>query len=113
MGLYKDCDISALSLDDAIAQTPETETGQKDVFVYRDSEWLSGIWNNPQKPNAFPLKLMSLADFHGLRVSKTKRNKRVGLDVAKVNQTIPGDYDVLCSALRQLPENDTADKVDY
>ena len=113
MGLYKDCDISAISLDDAIAQTPETETGQKDVLVYRKFEWLSGIWNNPQKPNAFPLKLSSVADFHGLRVSRAKRNTRVGLDVAKAKQTIPGDYDVLCSALRQLPKIDAAEIGDY
>lgn len=113
MGWYKDCNVSAASIEAAIALTPESDAGQKNLLVYREMEWLSGLWNNPAKPNAFPMTLTSVADFHGLRVSAAKRKSRNGLDEAKVKQTIHGDYDVLDQALALLRPEDGEDGTGY
>jgi hypothetical protein len=101
---YKDSNIDALSVADAVAQTPETEYGQKALLVYRDAEWLSGLWNNPAKgKSGSELNLHSVADFHGTPVSAAKRATRPGLGVARQSQTIPGDLQVLGQALLELP----------
>lgn len=113
MGWYKDCNIAADSIDAAIALTPESDAGQKHLFVYREMEWLWGLWNNPAKPHAYPMKLSSVADFHGTRVSAAKRRSRGGLDVAKAKQTIPGDYDMLDQALALLSEDDGGEDSDF
>lgn len=113
MGWYKDCNITAGSIDAAIALTPESDAGQKHVLVYREMEWLWGLWNNPTKPHAYPMKLSSVADFHGTRVSAAKRRSRGGLDVAKEKQTIPGDYAVLDEALALLSEDSDSAGADY
>lgn len=112
-GLYTDYSFKADSIDDALALTPETDGGQKNVLLYRGAEWLSGLWNNPAKPNAFPMELMSVADFQGTRVSAEKLRTRAGLDVATGKQTIPGDYCILEQALRLLTPHDDDDGVDY
>jgi hypothetical protein len=113
LGWYKDCSLAAESLDAAIASTPESEAGQKRVLIYRGVEWLDGLWNNPIKPDAYPMTLSSLADFHGTRTSAGKRKSRGGLNVAKRNQTIPGDYDVLDEALALLTPADGKSGCDY
>jgi len=112
-GLYSDYSFTADSIDAAIVATPETEGGQKHVLVYRNAEWLSGLWNNPAKPNAFPMQLSSVADFFGTRVSAAKLRTRAGLDMAKGKHTIPGDYGVLEQALRLLTPHDADNGVDY
>lgn len=106
-GWYKDCNITANSLEEAIAVTPESEAGQKMILLYRDIEWLDGIWNNPAKPNAFPLNLGSVADFHGIRASKAKIETRSNLESVLEKQTIQGDYDILEQALALLTTHDT------
>lgn len=113
MGCYKDCNIAADSIGAAIALTPESDGGQKSVLVYREMEWLWGLWNNPSKPHAYPLELSSVADFHGTRVSAAKRRSRNGLDIAKAKQTIPGDYDVLGQTLALLSDDDGGEGSDY
>ncbi|MFT3960963.1 hypothetical protein [Propionivibrio sp.] len=113
MGWYKDCNITADSIDAAIALTPESDAGQKHVLVYREMEWLSGLWNNPAKPHAYPMELSSVADFHGTRVSVAKRRSRGDLEVAQAKQTIPGDYDVLDQALALLSSSDGGTNSDY
>ncbi|WP_341744673.1 hypothetical protein [Azonexus hydrophilus] len=113
MGWYKDCNIAADSIDAAIALTPESDAGQKHVLVYRQMEWLWGLWNNPAKPHAYPMELSSVADFHGTRVSAAKRRSRGELEVAKAKQTIPGDYDVLDQALALLSPDDGGTGTDY
>lgn len=103
---YKDCNIEASSLETAIAMTPQTKTGQKIVLIYRSNEWLSGIWNNPSKPNAYPMHLTSVADFYGIRVSRAKRKTRSGIDLVIKNQTLGGDDVVLKQALALLQPTD-------
>jgi hypothetical protein len=95
LGLYKESDLTADTLDSALAMTPETDHGQKQVMIYRDMEWFHGIWNNPSKPDSIPFRMSSVADFHGSRVSKAKRGSRSGLEMARQKQTIPGDYTIL------------------
>ncbi len=116
MGWYKECNIEADSLDAAIAAAPETENGQKGILIYRDAEWLNGIWNSPMKHQHCGLSLSSVADFHGIRTSTAKRNSRTGIDVARQKQTIAGDYSVLDRALDFLdflsPEN-VGEKVNH
>jgi hypothetical protein len=111
IAMYKESNVEAGSLELAIAQTPETEHGQKEVLVYRDNEWLWGIWNNPAKTSwaSDELRLMSVADFHGTRISEAKRDSRVGLDIARTNQTLPGGYEVLEAALDKLDGQDGDD----
>jgi hypothetical protein len=105
MSWYKDSNIDAPSLDDAIAMTPETVRGQKALLLYRDAEWLTGLWNNPDKhPSSSGPCLSSVADFHGTRVSAAKRATRAGLAVARESQTIQGDSQVLGAALALLPK---------
>lgn len=105
MRWYKESNISAVSLDAACAQTPESAGGQKEVIVYRGDEWLFGIWNNPDKRATWAtwpqpaMSLSSIADFHGSRVSKSKLAKRPGLDGVKGAQTVQGDCKVLEQAL--------------
>lgn len=115
----KAANIDAASLDDAIASAPETQHGQKYVVPYRDHEWLWDIWNNPSHPGRVPavagLHLTSIADFHGTRVSAVKRTTRSGLSVVRAGKTIPGDYDVLETALFRFQERQlrARDKQDY
>lgn len=96
-GWYKDTNIDALSLQDAITQTPETHAGQKTVVLYRNNEWLSGIWNNPEK--GYPeFEMSSVADFYGTPVSKAKKESRSDITNVRDIKTIDGDYSVLMSA---------------
>lgn len=113
-GWYKESNISANSIDAAIAMTPESDAGQKEVLVYREMEWLSGMWNNPSKPHFYPLVLSSVADENGFRVSKAKRDSRVGLGIARAKQTIPGDYAALDKAIEPLtPADGSGENIDY
>lgn len=107
MSWYKDSNLDAASLDEAVASTPETDVGQKEVLIYREGEWLWGLWNNPAKhENAESLHLSSVADFHGTRVSAAKRATRVGLDGVRANKTLRGDCAVLTKALALLGHGD-------
>lgn len=105
-GWFKDSNISAESLEAAISMTAESPGGQKFVLLYRDIEWLSGIWNNPEKASllAGSLNLTSVADFHGTRVSKAKRATRPGLVEVRKNVVIPGSYPALRAALDLLTD---------
>lgn len=100
----KESNIDAASLADAIASTPESSVGHKDVFVYRGNEWLWGIWKNPARSkcraDTFPagVELTSVADLHGTRVSREKRAKRPGLESLRANQVLVGSYPVLEAA---------------
>jgi hypothetical protein len=113
--------ITAASLDTAIANSPETSAGQKFVFLYRNNEWLWGIWNNPDHPDRQDvsehvrgLRLMSVADFHGTRVSAAKRATRSGLDEVRSNMALAGPYEVLEAAIEQLNGSPrSADTQDY
>lgn len=103
MSWYKESNIDAANLDEALASTPESESGQKEVLIYRDGEWLMGLRNNPEKHKSGDgLHLTSVADFHGTRVSAAKRKTREGLDAVRNRQTIPGDSAVLKEALGLL-----------
>lgn len=100
---YKDSNVDADSLADALIATSESAARQKEVMVYRGAEWLWGIWNNPEKyPDSAGLHLSSVADFHGTRVSISKLATRVGLEAVRDNQTIKGDCTVLEEALARL-----------
>ncbi len=105
-GWFKDSDINAESLEAAISMTAESPGGQKFVVLYRDIEWLSGIWNNPEKDSllAGSFNLTSVADFHGTRVSKAKRASRPGLVEVRKNMVIPGSYPALRAALNLLTD---------
>lgn len=107
MSWYKESNIDAASLDEAVAATPETDVGQKEVLIYREGEWLWGLWNNPAKhERAEALHISSVADFHGTRVSAAKRATRVGLDGVRANKTLRGDCTVLAEALALLRSGD-------
>lgn len=110
MGLYNEGPLRAESLADAIAQAPATEAGQKAVLLYRGMEWWHGLWT--QGDDA-PLSLSSMADFYGIRSSGAKRQTRKGLDIARNQQTIPGDYAVLEQALDLLPADELILDDDY
>ncbi|MFX7918729.1 hypothetical protein ABTK44_21465, partial [Acinetobacter baumannii] len=45
LGWFKESEIAASDLEQALAATPQTDAGQKFVLLYRTDEWLSGIWN--------------------------------------------------------------------
>jgi len=103
---YKESNIAPCLLEEAIAMTPETDAGQKSVLLYRDDEWVHGLWNNPKKSSVLSgIEFTSIADYHGTRVSAAKRESRAGIGEAILNQTLPGDYSVLESAI-QLIDND-------
>lgn len=105
-GGYKETSIDAASLTEAIETSPESTTGQKFVLVYRQDEWLHGLWNNPlNHRDASPMQLASVADCYGTRISTAKRQARAGLDHARTHQTMVGDYAVLLHALSLLPEH--------
>lgn len=107
---YKDSNIDAASLDEAIAATPGTEMGQKAVMLYRGFEWFEGLWSDPKTSQyGGGLHLQSVADFYGTRVSAAKRATRTGLDVARQSQTIAGDPTILWKALRKLPLHERPD----
>jgi len=102
---YKEANIDAPSLEAAIASSPETEQGQKNLLLYRDNEWLETIWTNPLTwghPGAGELHWTSVPDFHGTRASAAKRATRPGLDVVRQCQTLAGDAEVLLTALEQF-----------
>lgn len=104
---YKDGNIQAESLTAAIEATPETSVGQKEVLIYRENEWFWGIWTTPEKRHtAEYLHLMSVADFHGTRVSAAKLKTRPGLETLHQIQTIPGDSIWLAEALDLLRPTD-------
>src|SRR6185437_925447 len=107
MGWYKDYNITAESLDAAIAMAPETDAGQKAVLLYRSSEWLFGHWHNPTKSNPLTMELTSVADFHGTRVSASKRKARSNIEPARDMKTLAGDWSVLDNVLGVLAESAT------
>lgn len=107
--LYKESNIEAQSLGAAITSTPETLGGQKYVYLYRDNEWLFGIWNNPSKPKSFPFSLNSIADIHGTRASDAKRQSRQDLDIVRKNITLAGNYDELLSAIAMSESSNSDD----
>jgi hypothetical protein len=109
---HKEGDVIADSLDAAMKATPQSPQGQKYALVYRDNEWWFGIWNDPNKdsPLAGSFILTSLADFHGLRTSKAKRDSRGGLDIVREKQTLAGNYALLDEAIAMLPDIDRKDK---
>ncbi len=98
LGWFKESEIAAGDLEEALKATPQTDSGQKFVLLYRVDEWLSGIWN-ADRPAGERINLTSLADFHGLPVSLMKKRRRADLEQACDNQTIKGDYDALVRAL--------------
>jgi hypothetical protein len=103
----KHSNIDAISLEEAIASSPETKHGQKYVFVYRNGEWMWDIWNNPTIPGKvnYGLDLHSIADFHGTRVSAEKLKRRGGLDSVRAEKTLEGEYSMLEDAIRLLSGN--------
>jgi hypothetical protein len=106
LSTYKERNLDAASLASAIAQMPETEAGQNHVLLYRGNEWFSGLWTNPEKSRRHGegLDLHSVADFHGVRVSRAKFASRAGLSTAREKQTLVGDYAVLKQALERIHE---------
>lgn len=110
LGCYKERDLKAGSLEEAIAMTPETPQGQKRVLLYKDGQWLSGIWNREQGDSLSSSRLRSIADFAGTRVSKKHKSMRDGLSTVRASQTERGDYGVLLEAVRLIhgvdPEED-------
>ncbi|WP_321967095.1 hypothetical protein [Burkholderia cepacia] len=99
----KERNIDASTIDEALLNSPESAHGQKFVLVYRDNEWLWGIWNNPNKggPLAGSFHLTSVCDFHGTRASRAKREKRLGLE--RVRETaLTGDYGSLNASLHMI-----------
>lgn len=100
---FKDRNIDSSDLEELAAAMPETDAGQKSVLIYRDAEWLSGLWNNPSRGGFSPgLHLSSVADFHGTRVSAAKRATRSGLDAVRRVQTVKGDCAALQEAVNEL-----------
>ncbi len=108
-GWYKKQNIDSDSLADAISATPQNGTRFKYIVIYRDGEWLDGKSFDPNAEYGQilggELKLKSVADFHGTRVSAVKLCRRHGLDAVRSAQTIRGEYGVLkkAFALFDLP----------
>lgn len=104
-GWWKDADIDAGSLQEAIATTPTTDAGQKAVVLYRGHEWLSGHWN-ADSPVSFgeagEHALSSVAEFHGTRVSKATLEQRETLEVARHGTQIVGEWELLHRAMSSL-----------
>lgn len=103
--------IEAASMDDAITATPESKAGQKSVVVYdmEAHEWLSGLWNNPEKEIHEELKglrhLSSVADFHGTPVSSLKKQSRPSFEA--IDFSVKASTDILYGAAEkavQRPE---------
>ena len=111
LSAYKESNVDALTLEEAVANTAESEAGQKEVLVYRDGEWLSSLWSNPASSHGSKgeLDFYSVADFHGVRVSEVKRNRRAGMAVAREKQVLAGDYAVLEEALKLAHLGDDED----
>lgn len=107
--LYKESKVDAQSLGAAITHTPESASGQKYVYLYRDNEWFFGIWNNPNKLKSYPFILNSIADYHGTRISEAKKQSRQDLDIVRKNQTLAGNYDELLSAIAMSESSNSDD----
>lgn len=105
---YKNFNIDAKSLQEAIKSTPQTQAGQKGILVYKESdgEWFDCLWNQLRDDENEEeylkkggLQTYSIADREGVAVSKKKLEKRKGIDTVIKNQTIEGDYDVFIRSL--------------
>jgi hypothetical protein len=96
----KEANVGPCSLTDVLASASQSPGGQTVVLLYRQGEWLSGVWSNPEKVewSSGELQLTSVADFHGTPVSELKRKSRSGLDALRSRKTLEGDYAVLASA---------------
>lgn len=94
---YKDCNISANSLEEALRTDKIESVEQKHVLIYRDNEWLSGYHNTFDGKD--DLNLYSVADTNPIRVSETKRSTRPGLEILKGKKFLKGDYAVLEKAM--------------
>lgn len=101
-GLYKDSDIDAPSILEAVSTAPKTVHGQAMVILYREDEWLKGLWNDPEMGLETPMTLTKVSTHLPCRVSESKRAERPALDVARDGQVMAGDYQVLMSLASQL-----------
>lgn len=102
MGWYKESNIPCSTLDSALASVRATSGGQKAIFLYRTNEWLTGQWNDPKSGNSTLLRLSSVADFHGSRVSSSKRQSRPGLEQVRAANPVQADWSALLDAVQKL-----------
>lgn len=101
-GLYKEAAIDAPRLEDAITQAPKSRNGQLMVILYREEEWLSGIWNPPSMGLDVPLTLGRISAHLNCRASAAKLAERPVLEIARNGQTVPGDYELLLKVAAQV-----------
>lgn len=116
MGFTKEANIEATSLDVALRTTPETN-GQKFVLLYRDAEWLQGLWNNESRDGSIVFSpdttdkqnhtldkawLHSMSDLYAIPASIKKRRSRADLDVVHQHKTLTGDYALLTQCVEML-----------
>lgn len=103
-GCYKIQDISALSLDAAAAASPKSDSDQLHLLLYRNQEWLGGIWSGIGCSLGPSVSTWSIAAFHGLPSSNAVMDQRPSCEVAKASQVLAGDASVLKRALSALSE---------
>lgn len=91
-GGFKSHDVSASTLDAAIAGVVRNDRDRFLLFVYRNNQWFFGL-SNEQVP------LQPLANLYGWRTTALVTSSRPPLDIARSHQTMAGDPDVLRRAI--------------
>lgn len=101
LSIYKDKNISANSLEETYPIIDYSEGQQAQILIYQNNEWLFGTVekDNAQYVNG---NFFKVSDFYGLPASKQIINMREDIDSVVVNQTIPGDEEVIYKAIHQL-----------
>lgn len=96
----KDFNIDAESLDAAIAASPRSSSDQIGILLYRNSQWLDGLWTAPGKrySDGDNPCFLSVADFYGIRASQATRDARAGIETVLANKVLSGDFDLLRKA---------------
>lgn len=93
-GWWKVANIDASSVKSAMELAKARSPSEQQVVqLYRDNEWFTGLSSNSS------MRMTSIADFHGTRISAAKKLKRSDLSVARKAQTLQGDYPALQAAV--------------
>ena len=98
--LYVDKNINASALEEVLDVLPQESGAGTYMLVYRKDEWFFAIVNKQdvEKRGAY-IRLNSVADVHGTKLSKTRAEKLGSLELFLSKTPLRGDYQVLLDAV--------------